>query len=309
MLDIHQLHIFLVAAESLNFTQAAQHLHLTQPSVSQHIQSLERHFKTPLFIRNGRNIELTDAGLSLIPLAREAVNLSIRIEETLETLKGDIYGHLQVGCSTTPGKYILPQLLARFHRRYPQVRVTCQVTSQTEAMEMLSDGQIHFALASLTGESHPDLDFHSFICDNVILIAPINHPWEVQGEIDPSQLLQSDFIMREETSGTFISVREALATIDTVIDDLQTLLTLGNAEAIVLAVQEGIGVGFVSEMVVDRLGKDRVATIKVKGLSICREIYIAQNARRPVTAAQKAFWEFIQNEQLGIQHEFSLINS
>ena len=121
MLDVHQLNVFLAAAEALNFTQAAQRLHMTQPSVSQHIQALERHFDLPLFIRSGRSLELTDAGLALAPLARDAVSLSIRIDETMESLKGDIYGHLIVGCTTTPGKYILPQVLAQFHRKFPQV--------------------------------------------------------------------------------------------------------------------------------------------------------------------------------------------
>ena len=78
MLDVHQLNVFLVAAETLNFTQAAQQLHMTQPSVSQHIQGLERHFDTLLFLRNGRNLELTDAGMALLPLAKEAVMLSMR---------------------------------------------------------------------------------------------------------------------------------------------------------------------------------------------------------------------------------------
>ena len=130
MLDAHQLNVFLAAAESLSFTQAAQQLHMTQPSVSQHIQALERHFDMQLFLRNGRNLELTDAGMALLTLAREAVTLSIRIDETMESLKGNVHGHLIVGCSTTPGKYILPNVLARFHKKYPQVRVTCQVSPQ-----------------------------------------------------------------------------------------------------------------------------------------------------------------------------------
>jgi DNA-binding transcriptional LysR family regulator len=109
MLDVHQLNVFLVAAEALSFTQAAKRLHMTQPSVSQHIQSLESLFGMQLFIRSGRNLILTDGGLALVPLAREAVALSQRIEETMESLKGQIHGHLVIGCSTTPGKYIFPR--------------------------------------------------------------------------------------------------------------------------------------------------------------------------------------------------------
>ena len=80
MLDAHQLNVFLTAAETLNFTRAARELNMTQPSVSQHVQELERHFGTALFDRSGRKVSLTDAGEALLPLAREIVTLSIRID-------------------------------------------------------------------------------------------------------------------------------------------------------------------------------------------------------------------------------------
>lgn len=295
MLDIHQLNVFLVAAETLNFTQAAQRLHMTQPSVSQHIQALEHHFDEVLFLRNGRTLELTDAGMSLVPLAREAVNISVRIDETMASLKGAIHGHLLVACSTTPGKYVLPQLLARFHGRHAQVRVTCQVTSQESALKKLSDGDVHFALSSMADETYPDLEYHKFMCDPVILVAPLDHPWSQQGEVDIAELSRGDFILREEGSGTYLALSSALNRAGASINDLDTLLTLGNSEAIALAVQEGLGVGFISELVVCRLSQGRVAVVKVRGLDIVRIIYIARNTRRPATIAQTAFWEFIHS--------------
>jgi len=297
MLDIHQLNVFLIAAETLNFTQAAQRLHMTQPSVSQHIQALERHFTTSLFIRAGRSLELTEAGLALIPMAREAVRLSTRIEESLASMHGDIQGHLMVGCSTTPGKYILPQLLARFHNRYPQVRVTCHVTGQNQALTMLSSGDVHFALTSFSSDPSPELEFCNFITDKVVLIAPLNHPWAQKGEIEPDELHQGDFIFREEESGTFISARDALAAHGISINDFHTLLTLGNSEAIALAVQEGLGVAFISQMVVERLAEGRVARVGIRGIEIERQILIGRHLRRPATAAQAAFWDFIFSKE------------
>jgi DNA-binding transcriptional LysR family regulator len=297
MLDVHQLNVFLVAAETLNFTQAAQQLHMTQPSVSQHIQGLERHFDMQLFLRNGRNLELTDAGLSLLPLAREAVTLSIRIDETMESLKGNIYGHLIVGCSTTPGKYILPNLLARFHKKYPQVRVTCQVSPQTDAIRHVAEGDVHIALFSLEYDSYPDIEAMAFLCDPIVLITPLEHPWAQRGEIEPDELLEADFIMREAASGTFSATREALAKHNISVSDLRVLITLGNAEAIALAVQEGIGVGFISQMIIDRICRDKVAEVRVRGLDICRQIYIGRNSRRPATSAQTAFWDFLSAEE------------
>ena len=296
MLDVHQLNVFVIAAEILNFTQAAQQLHMTQPSVSQHIQGLERHFDMQLFLRNGRNLELTDAGMALLPLAKEAVMLSTRIDETMTSLKGGIFGHLVVGCSTTPGKYILPHLLAQFHRKYPQVRVTCQVSPQVDALQSLEDGNAHFALFSLPHEDFQNVEAVTYICDPIILIAPLNHPWATSGEIDPSDLIDGDFIMREPSSGTVNAVRDALVKHNISISNLRVLITLGNAEAIAMAVQEGIGVGFVSKPVVDRMCRGKVAEIKVKDMDICRQIYIGRNSRRPATNAQKAFWEFITSE-------------
>ncbi len=296
MLDIHQLHVFVVAAETLNFTQAAQQLHMSQPSVSQHIQSLERHFDTALFVRNGRSLELSDAGLTLLPLAKEAVRLSLHIEETMASLKKGVYGHLIVGCTTTPGKYVLPHLLAQFHQKYPKVRVTCQVAPQMEALHQLEEGKFHFALFSLPHQGFAALDVIDFTCDPIVLIAPLNHPWAKRKEIEPRELLEGQFIMREPSSGTFLAIREALAKHDISISDLHILLTLGNAEAIALAVQEGIGVGFVSKIVIDRLCRDRVAEVHIHNMDICRQIYIGRNNRRIESGAQKAFWDFVTAE-------------
>jgi len=303
MLDIHQLHVFLTAAETLNFTQAAQRLHMTQPSVSQHIQALERHFNDALFIRGGRNLELSDSGMALIPLAREAVNLSVRIEESMASFQGTIHGHLMVGCSTTPGKYILPQLLAKFHSYHPQVRVTCHVTRQVEVIEMLEQGDVHFALFSTPDEQHPNIELSRFICDRVVLIAPLDHPWAKQKNIEIKDLLNAQFILREEGSGTNTAIRKAFSNFGIELDDLDTLLILGNSEAIAMAVQEGLGVAFVSDVVCRRLCQDKVAIIPVNNLEINKEIYIGRHLRRPYTAAQSAFWDFIHSPDNPIRCE------
>jgi DNA-binding transcriptional LysR family regulator len=300
MLDAHQLNVFLVAAETLNFTRAAKRLHMSQPGVSQHIQALERHLNTGLFIRSNRNLQLTDAGLALVPLAQDMVKQATLIEETMASLDGTVYGHLMVGCSTTPGKYVLPQLLASFHRKFPRVKVTCQVTPQSLAIDRLCEGQVHFALTSFAQESTRDAEFRRFMRDPVVLIAPKDHPWAVVGEIDPQELYDVDFIMRESESGTYNTVCEALSQVGVPIDQLNTLMTLGNSEAITLSVQEGLGVGFVSQIVVTKLGPENVTLIKVRGLEIYRVIHIGRHIRRPATTAQDAFWEFIK----GIEYPF-----
>ncbi len=296
VLDSHQMNVFLTAAETLNFTAAARRLHMTQPSVSQHIQALEQHFRTELFVRKGRRMVLTDAGEALVPLARRMVDWSLRIDETMESLQGEVYGHLKVGCSTTAGKYVLPMLLTAFMRMHPQVTAACQVLARRQAVEDLGKGLIHFALAS-PHEYFGPVEFQSCFSDPIRLIAPLTHPWALRGEIEPHELLEADFILREEGSGTLDVAGKGLSDVGIPIDRLRTILTLGNSEAIALAVEEGLGVGFVSQTVISRLVNERIASIQVKGLNLAQEISLGRNTMIPGTTAQNAFWEFASNSE------------
>jgi DNA-binding transcriptional LysR family regulator len=96
-------------------------------------------------------------------------------------------------------------------------------------------------------------------------------------------------------------MREALAKHNISTADLRNIITLGNAEAIALAVQEGIGVGFISQMVVERICAGKVVEVRVRGLEICRQIYIGRNNRRPATRAQTAFWNFLAAEDSSVK--------
>jgi DNA-binding transcriptional LysR family regulator len=293
MLDAHQLNVFLTAATTLNFTAAARQLHMSQPSVSQHIRELENFFDTQLFVREGRRIYLTDAGVALIPMAQRLVSASVSLEEKMRSLKEEVYGHLIVGCSTTSGKYILPFLLAEFLKRHPKVEATCHVASRAISMQMLCDGEVQLALAS-ANEFCPDIEFKRLIGDPVVLIAPLDHPWAEKGEIEPQELLRGLFIMREEGSGTRSVAAQGLQRMGLSMDQLSRALTLGNSEAIALAVQEGIGVAFSSQSVVDYIVSGRVAPVKIKGLTMQQDIYIGRHKRHPATVAQTAFWNFVQ---------------
>lgn len=294
MLDTHRLRIFLIAAETLNFSVAAKRLHMTQPSVSQHIQALEQQFGTELFVRSGRRLCLTEAGAVLLPMAEKMVAMAFHAQEVMTNLKGEVHGHLHVGCSTTPGKYILPRLLSRFIQRYPQVQASCQVHSRAQALQQLSQGKVHLALAS-TQDFDKDCEFHKLYEDRIALIAPLDHPWSGRGSVAPQELLSARVILRESESGTYGVVAKALELAGMRIEEIQPVLTLSNAEAIALAVQEGLGVGFVSEVVVSRLVSERVASVPVEGLSanLHQDIYIGRNMLQPSTIAQKAFWDFV----------------
>lgn len=296
MLDTHRLRVFLVAADTLNFSQAAYRLHMTQPSVSQHIQALEQQCGTLLFVRSGRRLALTEAGTVLVPMAERMISMSVHALEVMNNLKGEVHGQLIVGCSTTPGKYILPKLLAKFISKYPQVQAICNVHSRREALQMLSQGNVQLALAS-THEFDRDCEFFKLYEDNIVLIVPRDHPWAQRDAIQPEELLAERVILREPFSGTYAVLQHGLESVGLHIEEINSALTLGNAEAIALAVQEGLGVAFVSEIVVSRLVQGGVKVIPVQELDshLKHDIYLGRNMLRPATIAQTAFWEFVTN--------------
>src|SRR5512142_953572 len=127
MVEVHELEVFIAAAEFENFSAAARKLHLSQPAISFQIQALEQQLNVQLFQRTGRRITLTEAGRDLLPMAREMLNYSTRIEETMCARQGIVKGAVHIGCSTSPGKYILPHLIGAFRRRYPAVQFSVHV--------------------------------------------------------------------------------------------------------------------------------------------------------------------------------------
>ncbi len=293
MLNLNELLVFLIASECGNFSETGRQLHLSQPAVSQKIDNLERRFGTNLFMRHGRSVRLTEAGQVLQPIARELLSSARRLEETMASLQGEVIGEMNIGCSTASGKYLLPGLIARFRRQYTQVRINVLVSSRANVMDRLLTGEVSLGVSSKMIE-HRDLDYQDFFTDDVILIVSANHPWASYSQIYPDDLLDEPLILREEVAGTREVLLDGLHSCDISPDMLNVTMVLGNAEAIVMAVGEEIGVAFISRLAAARdLELGRVVEVRVEGLDLKRNIYLARNRRLPASRAQTEFWNFV----------------
>ncbi|MBI5950158.1 MAG: LysR family transcriptional regulator [Chloroflexi bacterium] len=301
MLNLDALKVFLAIAEHGNFSEAGRRLHLSQPAVSQIIQGLERQLGMQLFIRQGRTAQLTESGQVLVPMARELLNSAQRVEQTMLSLQGEVMGEMTVGCSTASGKYLLPGLIARFRREFPKVRINVLVTSRESVMGKLLGGEVALGVSSKLIE-HYDLEYQDFFKDDVILIAPSNHRWAQYRKIYPDDLLDEPMILREEAAGTREVLLEGLLKHDISSDMLNVAMVLGNAEAIGMAVEEGLGIAFISRLAAARgLALGRIVEVSVEGMSLARNIYLARNRRHPFTRAQEKFWEFVTSTKAEIQ--------
>lgn len=298
MLELYELNVFVQAAETMSFTAAAHRLHISQPAVSMQISNLEKRLNTQLFDRAGRNIRRTEASDVLLPLAREILNYATTIEDAMASLHSELSGHLQIGCSTSGGRYVLPHLIARFRQLHPKVRVTVGICTPEGAIEQVCEGRVHLAILS-SETSCRDVEFRPFFEDQVVLIVPRNHPWAGEESVSPAQLVNQPFILREETSGTRRVMQLGLLDHNVRIADLDTVMELGSAEAIVTAVEAEIGVAYISRLVARRsIETGRVTEVPVRGLDLRRSLLMVRHSRRAQTRALAAFWDFCHTPEM-----------
>lgn len=297
MIEVHELEIFLAAAEEENFSAAARRLHLSQPAISFQIQALEQRLNVQLFQRSGRRISLTQAGRDLLPMAREMVGLSTRIEETMCAQQGIVKGHVKIGCSTSPGKYILPGLIGAFRREYPDVQFVVDVMDRQTVEEKLLTKQLNIGVLGMCSK-HKDLECTPFFVDELVLIAAANHPWATRDRIGPEELKNADWILREGGAVTRQLVQAYLEEHGINGDDLRVAMELGSPEGVEAAVAAGHGVSFVSRVAVrDGLELGKIKIVPVDGIMVRRQIYTARNTQRTPACAELKFREFLDSCQ------------
>ncbi len=295
MIDLAKLQVFLYSAENLSFSKAAQQLHVSQPTVSHHIKMLEQELGAVLFDRSSSEIKLTEAGRILLPHARKLLRESIEIKQMMGSLDDRVVGHLRIACSTTTGKYILPQFAARFHTRHPNVRIYIRRCTASHVVPRLLNEDANLGVVSFDACSD-DLDCQQFFTDNIILIAPIDHPWTERDVIDPSDLLGIPMIIREQDSGTRQVMLAELGRHDIGLEDLNIFLEVGNAEAIVKTVEQGFGVSFVSRIAAEcAIERGTIAQIPIMDFDSHRKIYMIRKKLHAANRALEAFWAFVHD--------------
>ncbi len=297
MIDMIRLQTFLYAAESLSFSDAARHLNLAQPTVSHHIKMLEQDLGAVLFDRSGAGLRLTEAGRLLLPRARKLLHDVDSTESLIASLETNIVGQIRIACSTTSGKYILPQFAARFHHHHPGLSVSILACTQENVIPnvLVEDADLGVVSYDACGG---ECECQEFFNDHIILIAPANHPWAERSSIEPSELLDIPFIIRESTSGTRRVVLAELGNHDIALEDMQIFLEVGNAEAIVKTVETGFGVSFVSRLAAKwALQLGTVVEVPVMGFDLHRKIYMIRHSRSTSHRATDAFWGYVHHPE------------
>jgi DNA-binding transcriptional LysR family regulator len=192
-MDLRQLRSFVAAAEELHFSRAAARLHLAQSALSTQIRQLEREIGGPLFVRSARRVELTPAGETLLPDARQLLSLA---DAALERARGRARGQgrsLIIGTlGPAPGGILAP-LIARFSARRPDVRIEIRAFDFTDTVNGLRDRQADCAFLYLPIED-PELDVTPLLTERRVVVLPESHPLASRSELRPADLRDEVFV-------------------------------------------------------------------------------------------------------------------
>jgi len=292
-MDLPRLTVFRAVARHLSFSKAAEELQLSQPAVSKHIQQLETDLGVRLFHRMGRHVELTEAGNMVATYAQSIVVLTEEVRRGLAELKGVQRGYLRLGASSTPGLYLVPDLLARFRRKFPGVETTLVVTNSVDVARRVSAGEIDLGFVGAAPEI-PGLWVRNFAEDEIVLIVPLGHALSSRRKFAPELLVPELLIVRELGSATRQIAEANLARLGV---SPRQVMEMSGSEAVKRAVAAGLGIAFISRYAIAlEVAQKLVYAPAIPQLRFPRPLFlITRKDARPSAAAQ-AFLELLKQQ-------------
>lgn len=285
-----QLRTFVAVAEQKNFTRAAEILHTTQPSVSQHIQTLERRMGAKLLDRTKKYVQVNQAGQIVYQYAKEILNLYDQMDRLVSDLLTETIGHLSIGASFTFGEYVLPHAIAQFHETYPQVTPSITIGNTREVVELVASGKLDIGI--IEGNVKDErVQVEPFAVDEMVLVCAIHHPLAQLKSITVDDLSIQTWIVREEGSGT----REFS---DRVFHEYgftpELLMEFGSTQLIKESVEAGIGISILSTWVIrNELELRKIKKLSVIGTPVTRHFSIVLRRSEFQTKATGVFREFL----------------
>lgn len=295
-MDVRQLEIFVKVAEFGSFSRAAEALLLTQPTVSEHIRSLEEELGVRLLDRLGRGAAPTKAGQLLLGYARRIQELHREARQALDQFQGRMSGELVVGASTIPGEYILPALIGRFKEKYPDIAISLLIGDSQRVVEWVLEGRAEVGVAG--GHlPHRSLEYRELMPDELVVVVSGSHPWHGRKSATLDEVRREPLIVRERGSGSRQALERALAEVGLDLSAFRVVGEMGSTQAIKQAVKAGVGISLISKRAVgEECQYGLLHCVKVKDLRFSRAFYLVVNTSRTRSPLAEAFLAFMVAE-------------
>ncbi|MDD7461319.1 MAG: LysR family transcriptional regulator [Prevotellaceae bacterium] len=275
MIDI-RLKVFYQVATHLSFTKASQALFISQPAISKHIQELEKEYNVRLFERLGSHIQLTKAGRLMLDHAHKILKDYQKLSNDMNALLQHPSGELRIGASTTISQYIVPELIAGFHRQFPHIRITMLSGNSRKIEAALAHDKIDMGMVE-GSIRQPQFKYTPFMDDELVGIVRHNHPFIQAESITLDALKTTPVVIREFGSGTLDVIQQALKQQGISLSDLNIEMHFGTTEGIKHYVEHSDSLGIVS---IRSVNKDIYANIfrliEIEGIDINRRLMLVE---------------------------------
>jgi DNA-binding transcriptional LysR family regulator len=291
--QLPHLETFSKAAELSSFTAAAKTLCLTQASVSQRVQALERTLGTPLFRRQAGRVLLTEAGQKLYQYAQRILELHQVARREITGHEVPLGGELSLAASSIPGEHLLPSLLSIFGTKHPHIRVRASISDSMGVIAQVERGEVSLGLVGRKTDN-PHLEFRHLTSDRMVLAVPAGHPLSRRRKVTVRQLLRHALVLREVGSGLRHCFEKSLDKAGLSLADLRIALELGSNEAIKEAVLRGVGVAILSSYAVQKeIRGGQLHALTVTDLHCDRDMFVVQDRRRVLSLPARLFLLFL----------------
>jgi len=291
-MELHHLRIFLSVFKNRSFSKASVELRLAQPTISEHIKTLERELNCSLFERLGKKINPTLEADALYNHALEIVEKADSVKSILGRLKHEVSGELIVGASTIPGTYLLPELMLDFKRKHPGVSFQVRAGDSREIVQQVVS---HHVLLGIVGSKIVDanISYTPFMEDELILVAAPS--FIKSNRISPTDLCKYPMVLREEGSGTRREAERLLGGQGVSCGSLKVAGIFGSTDAVKQAAKVGLGLTILSRYAVtEELKHKLLKEVKLAAPPMKRTFYIVTHKKRSLPLLYSLFLDHLK---------------
>lgn len=249
-MNLKQLEAFVQVAEDGSFSKAAKDLFLTQPTISAHVSALERELNVRLFVRNTKEVSLSDDGTQLYKYAKQMIELQKKIEECFEIDKKERRHGITIAASTIPAQYLLPKVLLKFNEKYPDEQIKIIETDSSGVITQIVEHMVDVGFTGTILEKK-HCKYIPFYKDELVIVTPNTekYRWFLEECPDDISWLQEEhIIMREEGSGTRKEAEAQLREAGINVSELEIIASIANQETIKKSVRQGMGISVLSKL-------------------------------------------------------------
>ena len=296
-MNLKQLEAFVQVAEGGSFSKAAKELFLTQPTISSHISSLERELNARLFVRNTKEVSLSEDGIKLYKYAKQMLDLQREIEVTFGMDEEGESHAVTIAASTIPAQYLLPEVLTRFSERYPQEQIRIQETDSSKVAMQIVDHRVDIGFTGTVLEKK-HCKYIPFYKDELVIITPNTPKYQelAQGnKEDISWIKKEHVIMREEGSGTRKEAELQLKGAGVKFAGLDIIASIENQETIKKSVRQGMGISVLSKLATaDEVANGEILAFPIPNSDEGRDINLVYNKNYQMTRSAERFIKVVK---------------